>query len=125
MLAVQMLYALIHFTIKSGFLAFYVQLSLADTFLTTSIHSLRANSLTFHRLLIILRCEPPKEVFSPGSAREAKCIPAAVTFWFPVNVIVDRYILILPIPVIWTLRMPSRSRLAIFAIFSSGFTAIL
>jgi hypothetical protein len=38
---------------------------------------------------------------------------------------VDFYILILPIPVIWTLRMPARRRLAVIGIFSSGFTAIL
>ncbi|KAJ4360312.1 uncharacterized protein N0V89_000873 [Didymosphaeria variabile] len=35
------------------------------------------------------------------------------------------YILTLPIPVIWGLRMPTKRRLAVLAIFSSGFTAIL
>ncbi|KAL1598749.1 hypothetical protein SLS60_007890 [Paraconiothyrium brasiliense] len=52
---------------------------------------------------------------------------AGMSFWSPValNLVVDFYILTLPIPVIWGLRMPAKRRLAVLAIFSSGFTAIL
>ncbi|KAL5378514.1 hypothetical protein DPSP01_009095 [Paraphaeosphaeria sporulosa] len=129
LLATQVLYALTHFTIKSTFLAFYVHLSPARTFriLVYVGAALNASVFITNELLIVLRCQPPKEVFSPGSTPDAKCMSQAVTFWSPVvlNLIVDVYILTLPIPVIWGLRMPAKRRLAVLAIFSSGFSAIL
>ncbi|KAF2442765.1 hypothetical protein P171DRAFT_330253, partial [Karstenula rhodostoma CBS 690.94] len=118
-----------HFTIKFAFLAFYVHLSPGRTFrvLVYVRAALNASVFITNELLIVLRCQPPKEVFSPGSTPDAKCMSQAVTFWSPVvfNIIVNVYILILPIPVIWGLCMPARRRLAVLAIFSSGFSAIL
>jgi hypothetical protein len=35
----------------------------------------------------MLRCQPVKEVFSPGSAPNAKCMSPAVTFWSPVALV--------------------------------------
>jgi hypothetical protein len=72
----------------------------------------------------LLECVPISEAFvnAPGLAGNPKCINAIPMYLSQVysDVVLDVLILIIPMPLVWKLKLPLRQKLAVFAIFLLG-----
>jgi len=74
-------------------------------------------------LLNIFQCQPVEAAFNPvDRAQGAKCIPLLTEFICsaPVNIVTDLAILALPIPVLTSMRLPSRQKTILVLTFALG-----
>ncbi|KAF2736157.1 hypothetical protein EJ04DRAFT_401020, partial [Polyplosphaeria fusca] len=127
--AQEIYYYLVHWVIKSSFLVFYFRLSSQRNFRIAIWAGIALNTvmLIYNELISILQCDPVAAVLEPMKYPDAKCIERLIVFFTPAgfNVLVDIYILALPIPTIWRLQMPLRRKLAVLSVFSFGISGIL
>ncbi|KAL1596517.1 hypothetical protein SLS60_009164 [Paraconiothyrium brasiliense] len=125
----EIFYYVVHWLIKASFLVFYLRLSPEVGFRRLVWIGLAANTvmLIFNELISILQCNPVIAVLRPFEHPEAKCLERLVVFFVPasLNILLDIYILVLPIRVVWALQMPLRRKIAILSVFTFGTSALI
>lgn len=111
---------------KTSILIFYLRLSRNTkpllriaSYITLGIVNIAGTILTF---LNIFQCNPVGAVFSAVVDPDAKCIPLVTLYLVsaPVNIITDLAILVLPIPVLTGMRLPSKQKNILVATFTLG-----
>ncbi|EFQ95832.1 hypothetical protein PTT_04702 [Pyrenophora teres f. teres 0-1] len=122
-------YSLTHFLIKSTFLAFYLRLSPNRTFrLWTGIGmGLNVGSLLINLLIIIFQCIPVSAALHTLARVRATCMDRDFVLIGPavVNVLLDIYVFILPIPTLLGLHMPTKRKLAVLSVFLFGGSSVI
>ncbi|KAF2645134.1 hypothetical protein P280DRAFT_390538 [Massarina eburnea CBS 473.64] len=122
-------YYFVHFLIKESFLSFYHRLSPDRGFriMLWIGHIANIMILCQNELLSVFQCMPIIAAIKPFEYPDAKCVERLVIFFVPagLNIILDIYILILPMRTVWTLQMPIRRKIAILSVFSFGISALL
>ncbi|KAI2486709.1 hypothetical protein Ptr902_00842 [Pyrenophora tritici-repentis] len=122
-------YSLTHFLIKSTFLAFYLRLSPNRTFrLWTGIGiGLNIGSLLINLLIIIFQCIPVSAALHTFARLKATCMDRDFVLIGPavVNVLLDIYVFILPIPTLLGLHMPTKRKLAVLSVFLFGGSSVI
>ena len=71
-------------------------------------------------LVVIFQCNPRAKFWEPTLPGHCISIEAVDIVAAAINVLSDVVLLLLPITCIWQLQMPSRSKLAVSAVFTTG-----
>ncbi|KUI57492.1 hypothetical protein VP1G_04757 [Cytospora mali] len=119
---------LLHFTIKTTFLLFYLRLSGNTRFQKFVLAGIVFNASIFitSMLLTFLQCIPFKEAIVPGSYPNAVCLDQLTVMIIPpvLNITMDLYILLLPIATVWSLQMPLRGKLEVVSVMTFGVCSV-
>ncbi|ROW16852.1 hypothetical protein VPNG_01523 [Cytospora leucostoma] len=119
---------LLHFTIKTTFLLFFLRLSGNTRFQKFVLAGVVLNSSIFitSMLLTFLQCIPFQETIEPGSYPNATCLDQLTVMIVPpvLNIAMDLYILILPIATVWHLQMPLRGKLEVVSVMTFGVCSV-
>ena len=112
-------------TIKLSVLFLYLRLFSVGNWMRYSVYAcfiLVAGAVISGMLSLMLGCRPVKMMYQWGN-EGGTCIdiPTHVLAVSIINMITDFVILILPIPTIWLLHLPTRQKLAVMMVFSIGF----
>ncbi|RMZ74484.1 integral membrane [Pyrenophora seminiperda CCB06] len=122
-------YSLIHFIIKSTFLAFYLRLSPNRVFhLWTGVgFGLNVGSLIVNLLILVFQCIPVSAALHILARLRATCMDRNFVLIAPavVNVLLDIYVFILPIPILVRLQMPTKRKLGVLSVFLFGGGAVI
>ncbi|PWW80720.1 MFS general substrate transporter [Tuber magnatum] len=110
---------------KTSILVFYLGLSKNYKLLrianwaTLAIVNIAGLVLT---LLIAFQCEPVSATFRSSLPPSFKCIPTYTMLYAsgPVNLITDLAILILPMPILTSLRLPKKQKIILIVLFAAG-----
>ncbi|PTD01213.1 hypothetical protein FCULG_00012684 [Fusarium culmorum] len=73
-------------------------------------------------VMALVQCIPIQAVWDHGI--DGKCIPNQPTLWYihgVVHIVSDFIIILMPLPIIWKLQLPSSQKAFLFSIFSLGF----
>ncbi|KAF5021006.1 hypothetical protein F66182_6937 [Fusarium sp. NRRL 66182] len=129
LLAEEFWYIWMQFVIKICFLLFYFRLSPNLKF-----RQALWGVVTFHVVTTIviwllygLQCRPLAAFYEPEKYPNVKCLETNVTYFVPytLNMATDVLILVLPLPVIWSLQMTLHRRLGVLAVITTGGSAVL
>lgn len=117
---------------KTSILIFYLRLARntkpfmrVGSYVTLAVVDIAGIVLTF---LNIFQCNPVGAVFSQNDDPNAKCIPLVTLYLVsaPVNIITDLAVLVLPIPVLTRMRLPSKQKKILVGTFMLGiFVAVV
>ena len=110
--------------IKLSVLFLYLRLFSVGNWMRYSVYAcftLVAGAVLGGLLSLIFGCRPVKIMYQ-WEQREGTCIdiPMHVLVVSIINMITDFIILILPLPTIWSLHLPTRQKLAVVMVFSVG-----
>ncbi|KAE8312789.1 hypothetical protein BDV41DRAFT_298502 [Aspergillus transmontanensis] len=127
---IEFVYIFCQWLIKMSFLTFYLRVLSISPLYKKSVYGVMVftSAQTLAVLLFYgLQCLPLDAFFHPEAHPDAKCIPTAVTLYFPasMNVLTDLLIYILPIYPLWTLQMSARRRVGLIACFTVGGSTII
>lgn len=77
---------------------------------------------TFASLFPIIACSPRKGETRLASLASARCAQDKILGYVMTvfNVVSDFYLLIIPMPVVWNLQMPTRKKVEVSAVFLVG-----
>lgn len=119
---------LLHFTIKTTFLLFYLRLSGNTSFQKFVIAGMVVNASIFisSMLITFLQCIPFQEIIEPGSHPNAVCLDQLTVMIVPpvMNIAMDLYILVLPIATVWSLQMPLREKFEVVSVMTFGVCSV-
>ncbi|KAJ6208049.1 hypothetical protein PSV09DRAFT_1154818 [Bipolaris maydis] len=127
----EVLYYSVHWVIKLAFLVFYLRLSPdSDTFRYAVYFGVGFNTLVWITSVLVacFQCMPFDEIFHPGTHSDAQCINKMILLLGPciLNILVDIYILILPISTIWALKnIRMRRKIAVLCVIGFGGISVL
>ncbi|KAH7111800.1 hypothetical protein B0J11DRAFT_190415 [Dendryphion nanum] len=120
----EIFYYTVHWVIKCAFLLFYLRLSPSSIFRLLVYVGMGLNESIFIITIFItcFQCVPFDEILHPGTHPNAVCLAKLVLLIVPsiLNILEDFYILILPIPTIWSLQMSVRRRIAVLLVIGFG-----
>ncbi|CAZ83370.1 unnamed protein product [Tuber melanosporum] len=73
-------------------------------------------------LLIAFQCQPVSETFQTSHSPSFECIPTYTMLYAsgPVNLITDLAILVLPMPILTSLRLPRKQKIILIVVFAAG-----
>ncbi|RSL60766.1 hypothetical protein CEP54_006575 [Fusarium duplospermum] len=129
LLAEEFWYIWMQFAIKMCFLLFYFRLSSSTNFRRAlwAIIVFHVVTTIVIWLLYGLQCRPIAAFYEPEKYPGVKCLDTNVTYFVPytLNMTTDLLILILPLPVIWSLQMTVQRRLGVLAVLTTGGSAVL
>ncbi|KAF4949865.1 hypothetical protein FSARC_13367 [Fusarium sarcochroum] len=129
LLAEEFWYIWMQFAIKICFLLFYFRLSNHISFRRAlwAIIAFHVVTTVVIWLLYGLQCRPLAAFYEPENYPGVKCLDTNVTYFVPytLNMTTDLLILVLPLPVIWTLQMSVQRRLGVIAVLTTGGSAVL
>ncbi|EUC28383.1 hypothetical protein COCCADRAFT_41087 [Bipolaris zeicola 26-R-13] len=127
----EVLYYSVHWVIKLAFLVFYLRLSPdSDTFRHAVYFGVGLNTVVWIASVLVacFQCMPFDEIFHPGMHSDAQCINKMILLLGPciLNILVDIYILILPISTIWALKnIRMRRKIAVLCVIGFGGISVL
>ncbi|KAF5009791.1 hypothetical protein FDECE_3998 [Fusarium decemcellulare] len=118
-----------HCVIKATFLLFYMRLSPEYPFRTFVyigfglVFSVFLSSL----LITVLQCIPFEKILNPMLHPEVKCIDTRTIMITPpvLNIVMDFYILCLPISTIWSLQMTLRRKVTVLSVLAFGLISVI
>ncbi|KAF1911462.1 hypothetical protein BDU57DRAFT_461805 [Ampelomyces quisqualis] len=122
-------YTFMHFIIKNAFLAYYLRLSPNRNFrLWVGVgFGLNMCSFLYALLIVVFQCTPVTAALKTLARLTAQCTDRQFVLYTPavINVILDIYIFILPIPTLARLQMPRRKKWAVLSVFLFGGGAVI
>ncbi|KAL1610527.1 hypothetical protein SLS60_002196 [Paraconiothyrium brasiliense] len=123
-------YSTMHFLIKNAFLTYYLRLSINRGFrLWVGLgFGLNIGLLLINLLLIVFQCVPVAAAFNPlMRLAGAECMNRYYVLMAPstVNVMLDFYVFVLPIPILWQLQMPMRKKIGVISVFAFGGISVI
>ncbi|KAF3911295.1 hypothetical protein ABW21_db0201130 [Orbilia brochopaga] len=73
-------------------------------------------------LMVVFYCIPVRAYWQPYEFPDAKCLSdeAALISNAAVNIVLDCWLWIMPVPVVWKVRLPIRQRIGLVAVFALG-----
>ncbi|KAK3214909.1 hypothetical protein GRF29_19g1663200 [Pseudopithomyces chartarum] len=119
-----------HFLIKNAFLTYYLRLSIHRSFrLWVGLgFGLNIGLLLINLALIVFQCIPVAAAFTPLlRIKGAECMNRYYVLLAPstLNVILDFYVFALPIPTLWRLQMPLRTKIGVISVFAFGGISVI
>ncbi|KAH3904394.1 hypothetical protein HBI56_232140 [Parastagonospora nodorum] len=122
-------YTGMHFLIKSAFLTYYLRLSPNRRFRTWIGvgYGLNFGSLMVGLLLLVFQCIPVKAALTTLGRLSATCMDRNFVLFAPssMNVLLDIYVFVLPIPTLAGLQMPLRKKIAVISVFAFGAGSVI
>ncbi|KAJ1325420.1 alpha-methylacyl-CoA racemase [Microdochium nivale] len=119
----------VHFIIKMTFLTFYLRLSPQLWFLRATYGGIAFNLVIYlgSMLITLLQCTPFDAIAHPMLYPDRDCLSQFVVMLIPpvLNIVMDVYILALPIGIIVRLNMSLRRRVGVLVIVSSGLASLI
>ncbi|EWC45467.1 hypothetical protein DRE_00866 [Drechslerella stenobrocha 248] len=78
-------------------------------------------------LLVIFYCVPVRAYWDPYSYPDATCLSDEAAFISnaAVNIVLDCWLWVMPVPIVWSLRLPMRQRIGLVGVFGLGFFVCL
>ncbi|KAF2443445.1 hypothetical protein P171DRAFT_330911, partial [Karstenula rhodostoma CBS 690.94] len=117
-----------HYVIKATFLLFYMRLSPTRWFRIAVYagFALLLSIFLTSLLMILLQCIPFEKILNPMLHPEVTCLSTRVVMLTPpvLNIIIDFYILCLPISTIWGLQMTLRRKITILPVLAFGLISV-
>ncbi|KAF3941829.1 hypothetical protein ABW19_dt0209601 [Dactylella cylindrospora] len=80
-----------------------------------------------YALMVIFYCVPVQAYWNPLAHPDAKCLSdgAALISNAAVNIFLDCWLWIMPVPIVWSVHLPLRQRIGLVAVFALGFFVCL
>ncbi|KAL6915402.1 hypothetical protein FSST1_006897 [Fusarium sambucinum] len=117
-----------HAVIKTTFLLFYMRLSPENPFRAFVYAGFVLVFSTFlsSLLMTVLQCIPFEKILNPMLFPEVKCIDTRTVMLTPpiLNIIMDLYILGIPISTIWSLQMTLRRKITVLSVLAFGIVSL-
>ncbi|KAI1093871.1 hypothetical protein F5B19DRAFT_490911 [Rostrohypoxylon terebratum] len=127
--SIEIIYSLIMTCVKSSIIFMYDRFAISHTFRRTCIGTniFMAVLQVIYLMVVINQCQPVEKAWDVTRLKLGSCIDITAYFYFSatMNIVLDAWILIIPIPTVRKLRISKRSRRGLYAIFGVGaFSAI-
>ncbi|KAJ6259390.1 hypothetical protein Dda_6291 [Drechslerella dactyloides] len=114
---------------KISILCFYLRLVPSGPFRTLTWLTMAAVVTlgVAYALMVVFYCIPVRAYWQPYEYPDAKCLSdeAALISNAAVNIVLDCWLWIMPVPVVWKVRLPLRQRVGLVAVFALGFFVCL
>ncbi|KAF1931427.1 uncharacterized protein M421DRAFT_56495, partial [Didymella exigua CBS 183.55] len=118
----------LHFIIRAAFFTFYWAFSAQSKFRFWIGFGLGMDGmlLIFNILIIVFRCKPVTANFRPIERMTAQCMDSGFAFFglAALNSLLNLYVLVLPIPIFYSVQVPLRRKLHICCMFTIGGVAV-
>ncbi|KAF1352735.1 hypothetical protein EJ07DRAFT_35695, partial [Lizonia empirigonia] len=122
-------YALLHFIIRTAFFTLYLQFSAQSNFRFWIGMGFGMNGMLLiaNVLLVVFQCDPVTAAFKPIERMTAQCMDAEFAQLAPavLNALLNLYVLILPLPIIYSIQTPIRRKVFICCVFATGGAAVM
>ncbi|KZM28499.1 uncharacterized protein EKO05_0006000 [Ascochyta rabiei] len=121
-------YALLHYVVRTAFFTLYLPFSAQSRFRFWIGMGFGMNFmvLIIDLLLVVFQCNPITAAFKPAQHLTAQCMDRRLAFYAPavLNALLNLYVLVLPLPMFWSIQMPTRRKIYIFCLLTTGTAAV-
>ncbi|RFU31307.1 hypothetical protein B7463_g4999, partial [Scytalidium lignicola] len=123
--ATEITYALIVVVIKLSILFFYLRLVSIEGFFRTAVKVtiyVLILSVVQAEIVTLTQCIPFHKIYDASETVKGKCINTTAYFYFLAtsNVVMDIWILVLPIKTIANIKRPRKEKFVLYAVFGAG-----
>ncbi|KAH8812852.1 hypothetical protein F5884DRAFT_878858 [Xylogone sp. PMI_703] len=123
--ATEITYALIVVVIKLSILFFYLRLVSVEGFFRTAVKvtiCILIISAIQAEIVTLTQCIPFHKIYDATGTVKGKCINTTAYFYFLAssNVVIDIWILVLPIKTLSNIKRPKREKMILYAVFGAG-----
>ncbi|KAK4449144.1 hypothetical protein QBC34DRAFT_438567 [Podospora aff. communis PSN243] len=123
-LAIQVLYYVNVFCIKTSILSTYLRFAVTRTFRYLCIGTIILHAIFFFICFVVTlsQCRPLRKMWDFTNSVQGSCINTTAFFYSTstFNILTDFFILLLPYRTLRAIQRPSREKIALFLIFGAG-----